>query len=548
MNYQFEEFQLDTETLELRCSGQLIALEPQVFSLLELLITNYDRVVSKDEINQRVWGGRIVTDAAVNSRIRSLRIALNDDGKRQRVIRTIRDRGFRFVAQVTSTRAPQSHLPPPNSRLERHAMDQQQQENFALGDHSTLSTDTSGDVQSEPQASTKPSIAVLPFTLLSLDSQFEPLADAIAHEVIADLSRLSWLHVISRASTFKLRSQAINTQSAAHLFAVDYIVTGTLTLFGKQATVTVELISSTNDEQIWAENIDCSLDELIDIRRQIATRIANAVEQRIQTQQALNSEHISTENLDAWMAYFRGLRHAYRFNSHDNDIASHLFEQAIQLDNQFSLAHAGLSFTHFQNAFVGYTKDIESSQKLSLANAERAFELDQLDPVANLMMGRAKYLNGEWQQAGPWFERCATLSPNNALAYYHQALNHVIGGEVSEVESLSTQALSLSPIDPLQYAFLTTKALANLTMGNHEMAEYWGEQAANAPLAHHLIDVVCAITHDNAGSSEKAEYRRKRIRQRAPNFNADQFFRSLPFVDKNVRTLMNRSLNKLGLA
>jgi DNA-binding winged helix-turn-helix (wHTH) protein len=98
MKYLFENFELDTEKLELHSAEQLVPLEPQVFALLELLIAHSDRVVGKEEINERVWGGRVVSDAALNSRVRTLRIALGDSGKTQRVIKTIRDRGFRFVA------------------------------------------------------------------------------------------------------------------------------------------------------------------------------------------------------------------------------------------------------------------------------------------------------------------------------------------------------------------------------------------------------------------------------------------------------------------
>ena len=104
MKYHFEQFALDTEKLELTKVGELVQLEPQVFALLELLISQCDRVVSKDEINERVWGGRVVSEAALNSRVRSLRKALDDSGKAQRLVKTYRDRGFRFVGEVQAVR------------------------------------------------------------------------------------------------------------------------------------------------------------------------------------------------------------------------------------------------------------------------------------------------------------------------------------------------------------------------------------------------------------------------------------------------------------
>jgi TolB-like protein len=523
MKYLFEQFELDTDKLELHHADHLVPLEPQVFALLELLITHSDRVVGKEEINERVWGGRVVSDAALNSRVRTLRMALGDSGKTQRVIKTIRERGFRFVAKLqTMPISVVVHQQTP-------------------GIHTV---DTPGHAAGTQH---KPSIAVLPLKLLSLDTRYEPLADAIAHELIADLSRLRWLHVISRASTFKLRSSDRVLEDAESILGVDYVLTGNLSLFGDSASITVELAKTQSGAVVWAESIQCSLAELIELRLSLTTRIANAIEIRIQTQEAQNSEFVTTENLDAWMAYFRGLRHVYRFNAYDNQIATHLFEQAVSQDPQFALAYAGLSFSQFQNAFVGYVPDVAEARQLSLQYAERAFELDQLDPVTNLMMGRAQYLNGQWQQAGPWFQRCTTLSPNNALAYYQQALMHVISGEVSDVTDLSMQAISLSPIDPLQYAFLATRSLGHLAAGDSQSAAHWGELAANSPRAHHLIDALAAIAHVVNGDQPRAEFRRQRIAERAPQFEVEHFFRSFPIEDGRVRELITSAFGTLSI-
>ncbi len=100
--FHFEAFELDTEKLQLRKDGELRKTEPQVFDLLHLLVRNRDRVVTKDEINREIWGGRIVSDAVVNSRIRTLRQSVDDDGRSQRLIKTIHKRGFRFIGDVWS--------------------------------------------------------------------------------------------------------------------------------------------------------------------------------------------------------------------------------------------------------------------------------------------------------------------------------------------------------------------------------------------------------------------------------------------------------------
>ncbi len=520
MKYLFEEFELDTEKLELTRSGEPVRLEPQVLALIELLVSNAERAVSKDEINERVWGGRIVTDAAVNSRIRSARQALDDSGSTQRLIRTVRNHGFRFVGEVRTPTVAQ-----------------------AVSIAAPPTTSTADEGKGAPRI---PAIAVLPLQLLSLDTRYEPLADAIAHEIIADLSRLRWLHVISRASTFKLRGREGELDEVARLLGVDYALTGTLALFGERASISIELTDCRSGGVVWAENIESSLDELIELRVQVVTRIANAIELRIQSQEAETSQQIATENLDAWMSYFRGLRHVNRFNAHDNEIAMHLFERAVALDPQFALAHAGLSFAHFQNAFVRYVKDTKASRQAALATAEKAFELDQLDPVVNLMMGRAKYLLGQWEQAEPWFDRCTTLNPNSALAYYNKALVHTMSGESADIPQLTDQALSLSPIDPLQYAFLAVRSIGHLADGELDAALHWGEQAANAPLAHHLIDLVAGVCNYHVGNMEQATFRFERARQRSPQFTREDYFRSLPTEDVRYANAVNAAFDAFG--
>jgi len=318
-----------------------------------------------------------------------------------------------------------------------------------------------------------------------------------------------------------------------------------MALFNDQATVTVELTRTHTNQTVWADRIETPLDELIALRGRLSTRVANVIEQRIQSTEAQANNKLATEDLNAWTSYFRGLRHAHRFNKHDNEIAMHLFERAIQLDSQFALAHAGLSFAHFQNAFVGYVSDIDQAQQLALQHSERAFELDQLDPIASLMIGRANILAGQWEQAQPWLERCAKISPNNAQAYYNQGLLGIITGDTTQTPNLTIRAASLSPIDPMQYAFFGARALGHLANNELEDALDWGVKAANAPRAHHLIDAIAAAVAQHSGDKEVVKHYSQRLRQRAPDFEAAHFFRSFPIQDQ-LRAQLLHSFTAMG--
>src|SRR5262245_34849523 len=170
MIYQFGAFELDVATIELRANGTLHSLEPQVFALLALLVENRDRVVAKDELIEKVWDGRIVSDAAISSRVKSARQALGDDGRAQRFIRTIHGRGFRFVAEVRGSRASAAHVT--------------EARQAASTDQNLEAT-----VQQLDRLS-RPSLAVLPFRVLGDAGRYAPLASALPDELITDLSRL----------------------------------------------------------------------------------------------------------------------------------------------------------------------------------------------------------------------------------------------------------------------------------------------------------------------------------------------------------------------
>ena len=186
MIYQFGPFELDLSTVELRVGGKSCNLEPQVFALLALLVENRDRLVSKDEIIEKVWDGRVVSDAALSSRVKSARQALGDDGQAQRFIRTIHSRGFRFVAQVRASRAVGAGTAAQPK-----------------GDNVDLSV--AAAVQQLERVS-RPSIAVLPFRLAGDHPRYAAFAQALPDELITELSRLRWLFVTARSSSFRLHT------------------------------------------------------------------------------------------------------------------------------------------------------------------------------------------------------------------------------------------------------------------------------------------------------------------------------------------------------
>ncbi len=509
MIYLFDAFELDRTKVELRHGGEVVAVEPQVFALLLLLVENRDRLVTRDEIIEKVWDGRIVSDSALDSRVKSARRALGDDGKAQRFVRTIHGQGFRFVAEVR---------------------------------------ESAGEAVEAPALETaKPSIAVLPFRLVGDAGPYAAIADGLADELIAELSRMRWIFVIARGSSFRFRSPAPDPAEIGRLLGVRYCLSGTVELSGAKLMVTVQLTDTRDSGVVWADRFVSGLADLHETRSMILARVVAALELQIPLNEARAARLVAPENLDAWSAYHLGLQHMFRFNRADNAEAGRLFERAIREDSQFSRAHAGLSFVHFQNAFLRYSADLDAEVGLARRHAARSVELDPFDPFANLTMGRSFWLDGQLDAGFSWVERATAISPNYAQGVYARAWTHALSGRGPEGRADADTAMSLSPLDPLYYAMAATRALSHVVSGEETQAAIWSERAARSPGAHVLIAVIAIACHSLSGDHARAAAWAANVRERSDANVGEAFFRSFPFADVTVRERVAAALSRFGI-
>lgn len=517
--YRFAEFELDLARVELRARGTAVALEPQVFAVLALLVENRDRLVSRDEIIEKVWDNRPVTDAAVASRVKSARQALGDDGREQRFIRTLHRQGFRFVAPVRALKA----AGPAASPLPAGAAP-------------------------EPTRAeaTKPSIAVLPFRLVGDAGPWAAVAEALPDELIIDLARLRWLFVTARGSSFRLRASDADMGEIGRLLGVRYCLTGTVEIRATQLAVTVELVDTRDAGIVWAERFGGALDDVHRVREDIRKSVLAALEIQIPMHEASLARLAVTEDLDAWSAYHLGLQHMYRFNRQDNAAATALFQRAIGCDPDFARAHAGLSFVHFQTAFLRNTDDVAGEIAEARRFATRAYELDAMDPFVNFAMGRTYWLTGDLDGGLPWLERATALSPNYAQGIYARAWAETLSGRADDGRGHVDLAMRLSPLDPLHYAMLGTRAFTHVMAGEDAEAAWWAERAARAPGAHVLIAMIASAMKAMAGDEAASIAWASNVRERNPALTRDDFFRSFPIKVAGARSRVSEALARRG--
>lgn len=525
MKYWFDGYSLDVDAFELKKGEEPVAIEPQVLNLLKLLLETPDRLVSKDQIVDAVWGGRAVSDASIANRIKLVRAAIGDDGKRQSKIRTVHGQGFRFIAKVRASAT--ASMPCATRPLDGEG--------------------TAGSADNGPDASCgKPSIVVLPFQCLGPDGATLLLADAIPYDLIQALSCLRWLKVIARGSAFRYRSMAQDPAAVSRALGVRYLMAGSIEARGTDLVVTAELSDTRTGGIVWSEHFVSRRDGVHQLRDELVTRVVSSLEIHIPLNEACQARLCVSENLDSWSSYHLGLQHMYRFTKTDNDRASAYFEQAIEQDPNFARAYAGLSFTNFQSAFLRYGP----SRKEALADAhrlaERGIELDPLDPFANVTMGRSVMLRGELDSSIFWLDRAITLNPNYSQGHYSHAFADLLSGQTDASFPHLKTALALSPLDPLAYAMQAGRCLSFVIDGAYEQAMEAGETAARTPGAHYLVDMIALIACSLNSNHVSATHWAGNVRRRRPDASQALFFASFPFSCSTTRMKISSALERYG--
>jgi TolB-like protein/Flp pilus assembly protein TadD len=520
--FRFDGFELDAARFELRRDGERVAVEPQVLSLLLLLVENRAQMVSRDTIIDAVWDGRIVSESAISSRIKAARKAIDDDGSAQRLIRTIHGKGFRFVGEVEAA-APAAVAPAPTA------------------------VSPAPPPPEKDRRQGRPSIAVLPFYLIGEPGPHAIIADALPADIIMDLARFHWLFVIARGSSFRFRGAEADPIAVGQALNVRYCLTGTVERRGSDVAIAATLVETESGATVWAERFDCALAELQALRPEIEMRVVASLATHIPQNEVRLARRRPARELDAWASFHLGLDHMYRFTHTDNDRAAALFAQSLERDPYFSRALAGLSFTHFQNAFMAYSGDTGAEKAEAHSLAQRALEADRLDPFAHFSMGRSFWLEDRLEESLGWFDRATSLSPSFAQGIYNRGLVATIAGKAEAADQDLALALDLSPLDPMAYAMISSRALTHVQFGDFEAAAEYGERAACTPGAHKHIMLIAAFTLQLAGKPERAQTWLARAREHDSAIDAASFFRSFPYAQNAARETIERSLRELGV-
>jgi TolB-like protein len=519
LRYLFENYALDTDRRELHCGRDVIAIAPQVFDLLNYLIGNRERVVGKDELIRSIWQGRIVSDAALTTRLNAARNAIGDSGDEQRLIKTLPRKGFRFIGTVQEAPGP------------------------------ATATVTSGSPRSSFAFPDKPSLVVLPFTNLSPDPEQEYFVDGVTESLTTDLSRMVGIFVIGRNTAFTYKGKHVDLKQIGRELGVCYALEGSVQRGGNRMRINVQLIDAETGIHLWAERFDKPIADLFDMQDEIGARLANQLGTELVTAEARRAAR--APHPDSMDLYFQGMAWMNRGTDPASlSQARQFFEQALGLDSGNVEAMVGMAFVDAMRSTSMLTDRtaglaaVEASLVKVLAHAPN-------HAMAHCLMGVVQIFTKRAAQGIAECERALALDRNLAAAYAWIGLGKCNLGRAEETEAWIMEAFRLSPRDNRAFSWMSTAGVAQSYLAADEAAVHWFKRSIEtnrnvAPFVHFYL--AAALAH-----LERVEEAQASVQAGLaidPNFTLSHFHASRPTDNSTClaqRARIAEGMRKAGL-
>jgi TolB-like protein/DNA-binding winged helix-turn-helix (wHTH) protein len=443
MRYRFDDYELDTDRYELRYKGMLQHVEPLVFDLIACFVRNPGRILSRDEIVETVWQGRIVSEATISSCIKAARRALGDSGEQQTYIRTLRGRGFEFTASV-STGEEAEVLKAAPAKPPPLAVSPELQPMPSLG--STLdSAPRPGD------AGARPVVAVLPFANLSPETD-EYFADGLTEDIVTNIGRFRDLRVISSVSTLQFKGVAQPVGDICGRLGAQFAVQGSVRRAAGRVRISAQLIDGVSGVQLWGDRFDRDMVDIFDLQdevtRAIAAKLGVAV-QDVALQRALTK---SPAELDAYDCLLRARRYTSMLSAESHAEARDLLERAVELDPLSSDVHALLA-----NVYLGeYRFDMNPQPNpigRAMTHALAATQLDPHNAYARCWLAIVHFFRRENQKFEAEADLAVRLNPNDPETLADVGHFLCFLGEFERGAALTRRAQQLNPLHPGWYHF-----------------------------------------------------------------------------------------------
>jgi TolB-like protein len=442
LRYLFEEYTFDTELRELHRGPDVVSVAPQVFDLLEYLIRNRERVVSKEDLINAIWSGRIVSDAALTTRLNVARNVIGDTGEKQRLVKTLPRKGFRFIGPVREVEKPAGAA--------------------------------TGNGPVEPAKPTlalpdKPSIAVLPFQNMSGDPDQDYFADGTVDEIISALSRFKSLFVIARNSSFTYKGRAVDIKQVGRELGVRYILEGSVRKAAGKVRITGQLLDATTGAHLWTDRFEGDLSDVFALQDEVTVNVVSAIQPKLlQTEMDLAARR--PNNLSTYDLCLRA-QHVQSWTRGGSAESLRLVSRALEIDPRCGFAATLAGECHLRNARHGWTADPKSEISEGFRLLRLALSIDGNATLALSMLGRATAaFSGDFDTAREMVDRAVALNPNSYRAWDERGWTYLTVGQPEEAIRSFERRIRLSPFDPLLFATTAGMSAALIGLGRFDEA------------------------------------------------------------------------------
>jgi TolB-like protein/Flp pilus assembly protein TadD len=519
-SYRFGPFLVDRRSASLRREDVVVPLRPKSFDVLVYLAQHPGRLVPKAELIDSVWQNLTVTPNSLVQCIKEIRRALQDDS--QAIIETVSKRGYLFASPVTAF----------DGDDERSSI-------------ASAATMDAGESRALPLPD-RPSIAVLPFDNMSGDPAQDYFADGISEDLITGLSRIRWLFVIARNSTFVYKGRAVDVRQVASKLGVRYVLEGSVRRAGQRLRISAQLIDAVTGGHHWAEQYDRELGDIFAIQDEITSSVVASIQPRLLAAEGVRAFSRSSDDLGAWELVARAQTHVWRLNRTDHEAAIEALHRAVDAYPDYAPARSLLGFCLVFSAHNGW---IDRDQGLLAARPHivRAIALDDCDPWGQIALGYWSMMERRTEESIAAFRRAVSLNPSFAAAHCYLSHGLAFSGRCDEAIAHGNEAIRLSPLDPDTAMFLGGITVAHYLAGRYADAFRTSEELLRLRPGFHGAQRLRCASLAQMGRVEEARQSLAAVRLEQPQLSVDWIRSSVPYQTSELMEHFLTGMCKAGL-
>ena len=479
-------YTIDLADERLWLGSRSVSIGNKAFQMLRLFVSNPNRLLTKDDILDAVWGEICVSEGLVKEYVHDLRVALGDDPRSPAFIETIRGRGYRFLGGI--------QIVEKNSNTARESL-------------------SSTEI---------PSLAVLPFSNLSDDPAQEYFSDGITDDIITALSRFPELSVVARNSAFTFKNRPVDITQIASELGVNYVMEGSIQRDKNRLRVTARLIETDSGRHIWGEKYDRELKDVFKLQDDLTMHVVGSITPQVERAELQRSRKLSDTNLSAYELALKAQALTYdAVRVADRDVlnqAMSIADEALELDKMCTHALWTRGMGCVFQYLYGWSADPGSALNFAIEIADHLIGIDPSNARSYIVRAWAYQYSREYDLALADYRRALELNPNLALNLFTMAWSEAVAGLSVEARKHAQRALKLSPRDTdiwLAWAYATLE-LASFIEGDFADAVKWGRMAIQLHARMPARQLVMIAGYGHLGEAEAAGTHAAAIREFAP--------------------------------